>query len=260
MESIPLPQQLKVINLGKHRDSIIIEPCWPGYGTTLANALRRVMISSLPGSAVIAVKVISASHEFSALAGVKEDIVDIMLNLKRLRMKVHSIEPVTILLKASGEKKVTAADIKATSDVEIINKDLHLATLTEKKAELEMELTVRQGRGYVPVENREKEKAELGHIAVDAIFTPIVKVGFNIEDVRVGQTTNYDKITFDIETDGTISPQEAIQEASKILVDHFNFILTERTKTAEDNVIVVEVAEESDKKVAKKRGRPKKEI
>ncbi len=260
MESIPLPKNLRVINLGKNHDSIVIEPCFPGYGTTLANTLRRVMISSLPGSAVTAVKVVGVSHEFSSLPGIKEDLVEILLNLKRLRLKVYNVEPVKILLKASGEKEVMAGDIKTTSDVEIINKDLHLATLTEKKAELEMELTVRQGRGYVPVENREKEKAELGQIAVDAIFTPIVKVGFNIEDVRVGQVTNYDKITFDIETDGTISPLQSVQEASKILVDHFNFILSERTKTLELETITVDVVEELDKKVVKKRGRPKKEI
>ncbi|MFH1111631.1 MAG: DNA-directed RNA polymerase subunit alpha [Patescibacteria group bacterium] len=260
MESLPLPQHLKVINLGKHHDSITIEPCFPGYGITLANALRRVMISSLPGAAVTAVKVVSVSHEFSSIPGVKEDVVDILLNLRRLRLIVHNSEPVKIILKASGEREVTATDIKTTSDVEIISKDLHIATLTEKKAELEMELTVRQGRGYVPVESSDKEKEELGQIAVDAIFTPIVKVGFNIEDVRVGQTTNFDRIIFDIETDGTVSPLEAICEASKILINHFNFIINEDSSVGESVAATDETIVEENKPVAKKRGRPKKEI
>ncbi|MFH1866807.1 MAG: DNA-directed RNA polymerase subunit alpha [Patescibacteria group bacterium] len=261
MESLPLPKVVQVVNKGNHYDSIIIEPCWPGYGTTLANALRRVLLSSLPGAAVTMVKINNVSHEFSTLPGVKEDVVDIMLNLKLLRLKVFSDEPVKIQLKASGEKIVTAKDIKSTSDVEVINKDLLIATLTEKKAELDIELTVANGRGYSPVESREKEKIELGQIAIDSIFGPVIKVGFNVEDVRVGQVTNFDKITLEVETDGTISPLEAVKEASKILVDHFNFIVNQSAgETKEETPVVEAVAEEEGKKVAKKRGRPKKEV
>lgn len=261
MTSIPLPNQINVVNVGKNHDQIIIEPCWPGYGTTLANALRRALLSSLPGGAVTAVKVTGVSHEFSSLPGVKEDLVDIILNLKRLRLKVLSAEPVKIVLQVSGEKEVRAADIKTTSDVEIINKDLHIATLTDKKATLDMELVVQQGRGYVPVESRENEKVELGQIAVDAIYTPIIRVGFHVEDVRVGQVTNFDKIILDIETDGTITPLEAVKQASQILVDHFNFMTEQQVDSMTTKEELVEsVMTDVEQRPVKKRGRPKKEV
>ena len=259
MESLPLPQHIKVINKGLNHDLVVIEPCWPGYGTTLGNSLRRVLLSGLPGAAVTSVKINSVNHEFSSLPGVKEDVIDIILNLKRLRLKIFSDVPVKISLKASGEGQVTAKNIKATSDVEIINHDLHIATLTDKKAELDMELTVANGRGYLPVEAREKEKMELGQIAMDAIFSPVVHVGFSVEDTRVGQVTNFDKVTMDVSTDGSISPLEAVKQASQILVDHFNFIAQGQAPATEAETEAEAETSVDDKPAAKKRGRPKKE-
>lgn len=222
MEEIQLPQKVEIIKSQGNRATLVIEPCFPGYGLTLGNTLRRVLLSSLSGGAVTAVKIKGVDHEFSALPFVKEDVVDIILNLKQLRLKVHKKEPVKITLKVKGEKEVKGHDIKTGSDVEIANPDLHIATLTDKKAELEMEITVSQGRGYKPVEQREEEKREIGEIAVDAIFTPIKNVSYKIENIRVGEMTNFDKLNIDLETDGTVSPKEALEEAAKILVNHFS--------------------------------------
>ena len=156
MEQIPLPQNITSEELAGARARIVIEPCYPGYGTTLGNALRRVLLSSLPGAAVTAIKINGVDHEFSSLPGVVEDVVDILLNIKQVRLKVFSAEPVKINLKVTGEKKVTAGDLQVTSDVKVLNPDLHLMTLTDKKASIDMELIVQQGRGYIPVEAREK--------------------------------------------------------------------------------------------------------
>lgn len=225
MEHIPLPTKMD-IEQGKTKNhaKVVIQPCFPGYGTTLGNALRRVLLSSLPGAAVTGYKIKGANHEFSALPNVKEDMVEISLNLKQLRLKVHSTEPVRLTLQAKGEKVVTAAEIKTTSDVEIINKDLQIATLTDKNATFEMELLVSQGRGYVPTEAMEEQNQETDIILLDSIFTPMKSVGIKIDNVRVGQMTNYEKLILDIETDGTIEPAEAVAQANQVLLDHFNFI------------------------------------
>lgn len=212
---------------------VTVEPCHYGYGTTLGNALRRVILSSLPGAAVTAVKIKGVQHEFSTIPHVKEDVVEIILNLKQLRMKVFSAEPVRLTLKADGEKEVAAKDIEKSADVEIANPDLHIAELTNKNAELEMEIFVSQGRGYVPVEAREKEKTEVGMIAVDSIFAPIKNIGYKVENVRVGDITNYDKLILDIETDGTIKPEEALRQSAQILIDHFNLFLDGQKKEKE---------------------------
>ena len=228
MENIPLPSKIEIAEgKTKHQSIISIYPCHPGFGTTIGNALRRVLISSLPGAAVTAFKIKGVSHEFSTVPHVKEDIVEIALNLKQLRLKVYSEEPVRLELKAKGEKKVTAKDIKTSSDVEVGNPDLLIATLTDKDAELELEMIVSQGRGYVPTETREKENIEVDMIMIDSIFTPIRNVGIQIENVRVGQMTNYEKLILTIETDGTISPSEALYQANNVLLDHFNCIAGE---------------------------------
>lgn len=234
MENIPLPSKIEVLP-GKNANeaTISIQPCHPGYGTTLGNALRRVLISSLPGAAVTAFKIKGVSHEFSAIDNVKEDVVEISLNLKQLRVKVFSAEPVRLELKAKGEKKVTAKDIKASSDVEIANPDLLIATLTNKNAELDMEIIVTQGRGYVPTESREKENLETDMIMIDSIYTPIKNVGIAIENVRVGQMTNYENLLLKIETDGTITPAEALAQATQVLIDHFQFIASQPGSLAE---------------------------
>lgn len=272
MDTIALPDKYEVTKTGEHQADITIEPCFPGYGTTLGNALRRVLLSSLAGAAVTAVNIKGVTHEFSTVPGVKEDIVELLLNLKRLRFKLHGTEETKVTLKVKGEKKVKAKDIKATSDVEIVNGEADIATITTKDAELEMELTIQSGRGYVPVENMDNKKLTLGTIAVDAIFTPVRNVNFNVENVRVGQMTNYDKLVLSISTDGSISPQEALQIASQMLVDHFKHIATfgsgetptavsdsastEIEQKAEGDTTLTEKVEEKPKK---KRGRPKKE-
>jgi len=222
--NISLPTTLKIENLKEHKAAISIEPCFPGYGVTLGNSLRRVLLSSIEGAAITSFKVVGAEHEFSTLPFVKEDLVEIMLNLKTVRLKMFSDEPVTLSLSIKGEKVVTAGDIAKNSDVEIVNPDAVIATLTDKKASLEMEFIVEKGMGYVTVEERAKEKVALGTIMVDALFTPLVNVGFDIVNVRVGQMTDYEKVVLNVETDGTITPQEAVARANDILVEHFNFI------------------------------------
>jgi DNA-directed RNA polymerase subunit alpha len=234
MEDILLPSKIELIPGKTAREATLeVAPCFHGYGTTLGNALRRVMLSSLPGAAVTAVKIKGAQHEFSAVPGVKEDVLEMVLNLKSLRLRVFSDETVRLSLKVKGEKEVTAEDIDATSDVEIVNPDLHIATLTEKGAELEMEIFVSKGRGFVTTEERSKEKPELGVIAIDSIFTPVREVGYRVENVRVGEITNYDKLIMTIETDGTIAPEEALDQTLKILLDHFSLILHRSAAPAE---------------------------
>lgn len=276
MEPIILPSKIE-IKKGElpNTATVIVEPCYYGYGTTLGNALRRVILSSLPGAAVTAVKIKGVQHEFSAIPHVKEDVIDVILNLKQLRMKVYSQEPVKLFLKFKGEGSVKAKDIEKSSDVEIVNPDLHIATLTNKNSELEMEIAVAQGRGYVPVEARVREKLDLGSIAVDSIFTPVKNIGYRVENVRVGDITNYDKLILDIETDGSITPEEAVRQSAMILIDHFNLFLEdpaalkekpskeEREKLKENNEELKEVKkdegeEEPEKEVKKKRGKVKK--
>ena len=227
MEDILLPSKIEIVPSDRDNESILVmEPFFHGYGHTVGNALRRVLLSSLQGAAVTAVKIKGASHEFQAIPNVKEDVLEIILNLKQLRLKVYSDEPVKLTLHAKGDKKVTGKDIQANSDVEIANPGLHIATLTDKTGELEMEITVAKGRGYVATEERGKERGELGTIAVDALYSPIRSVGYKVDDVRVGQVTNYDKLTLNIETDGTVDADEAIRQSAKILIDHFALLTT----------------------------------
>lgn len=225
METIFLPSKMYFTPGATESEAVLtIEPLHHGYGTTVGNALRRVLLSSLPGAAVTAMKVKGAQHEFSAVSGVKEDVLDIMLNLKKLRMRVHSDEPVVLKLQKKGEGPVTADDITANADVEIVNKDLVIATLTDAKTTLDMEITVSKGRGYLPTEEREKAPNEIGVIAIDAMFSPVRTVGLKVENTRVGEITNYDKLLMTIGTDGSITPQEAVEQATKIMLNHFTWI------------------------------------
>src|SRR3989344_4382411 len=225
MQPIPLPNKVNFIEETGNHYVFVVEPLYPVYGTTLGNALRRVLLSSIPGAAVTAFKIRGIDHEFSTIPNVREDVIEMMLNLKQLRLKVFSAEPVTLLLQTKGEKEITAADFEASDQVEIINKDLHIATLDNKSAEFEMEVIVQQGRGYVPVEQRESERPEIGKIAVDAVYSPIRNVSYDVESVRVGQMTNFDKLTLTIDTDGSITGQDALDFASRILLDHFTVLL-----------------------------------
>ncbi len=271
MEPIILPSKIEIKKGKLPNEAVItVEPCYYGYGTTLGNALRRVILSSLPGAAVTAVKIKGVQHEFSAIPHVKEDVIEIILNLKQLRMKVYSTEPVRLTLKVKGEREVKAKDIEKSSDVDIVNPDLHIATLTNKNADLEMEIFVSQGRGYVPVEAKEKEKLEVGMIAIDSIFTPIRNIGYRVENVRVGDITNYDRLILDIETDGTITPEEALRQGAELLINHFKLFI-EGPKEDEESKEAEEIKEEKieakkeeakeeavEEKAKKKRGRPKK--
>jgi DNA-directed RNA polymerase subunit alpha len=225
METIFLPSKMHFTPGAVASEAVLtIEPLHHGYGTTVGNSLRRVLLSSLPGAAVTAMKIKGVQHEFSTVPGVKEDVLDIMLNLKKLRMKVHSEEPVTLKLVTSKEGVVTAALIEKNADVEIANPELELATVTDGKSTLDMEITVSRGRGYVPTEERDSAPTEIGVISVDAMFSPVRNVGFRVENTRVGEITNYDKLIMNITTDGTVTPQEAVEQATKILLNHFTWI------------------------------------
>lgn len=224
MEQIPLPNQAQVNHLGGNSYEVTLEPLYPGYGVTIGNAIRRVLLSSMPGGAVTAVKIKYVDHEFSTVPNVKEDVIQIILNLKQLRLKSFSREPVRLKLQKKGEGAVTAADITGNDQIEITNPELHICTLDNKSADLDMELVVEQGRGYVPVEARENEKHEAGMLSIDAIYSPVRSVFFDVSHVRVGQITNFDKLVLRMETDGTISGNEAMDIASHILVDHFTML------------------------------------
>ncbi len=220
---INLPE-LKEISTDGYTSSFAIEPLHPGYGMTLGNSMRRVLLSSLAGAAVTAVKIEGASHEFSTIKGVREDMIEVILNLKQLRLRFQGDEPAHLSLVKTGTGPVTAKDIKAPSGVEVVNQDLVIANLDGAKSKIEMEIRVEQGRGYVPVESRTSEKLPVGMIAVDALYTPIKRVRYNIENTRVGQMTNLDKLVLEVETDGTITAKDAITQAAEILVGHFQVV------------------------------------
>lgn len=249
---INLPQKVTFKETGKNSQQAIIGPCYPGYGITLGNSLKRVLLSSLDGGAVYAVKIKGVQHEFSTISHVAEDVLEIILNLKELNFKIHTNEEVKISLDVKGKKEVTAQDIKLTSDVELVNLDAHIATLTDSKAELKMDIFVKKGKGYWPIEDR-NEEAELGVIAIDSFFGPIKKIGLHIENTRVEQMTNYENIILDIETNGTITPQDALNNATKILIDQFTAIYS-NLGGKEEEVEVKEVKKEKkeSKKVEKK--------
>lgn len=233
--TIPLPTTIETIKEEKNKQVFLIKPCFPGYGTTMGSALRRVLLSSLDGAAVVAVKIKKALHEFSTLPYIKEDVIDIVLNIKLLRFKMISDkDEIELNLKIKGEKKVIAKDIEKSADVEILNPDLHIATLTDKKAELEIKFIIKKGKGYLLSEEQEKEKKEIGLIYVDALFSPVQNVSFEVENIRVGKRTDFDQLTLTIETDGSLSPKEALEKSATILVEHFSLFAP---KTEESKVI-----------------------
>jgi len=244
--TLPFPQGVNFIKKEKNIATFEIEGLYPGYGITLGNALRRVLLSSLEGAAVTSVKIKGVSHEFTTLPGILEDVVLITLNLKKLRFKMNTTEPQILTISKSGKGEVKGADIKTTPEVEVVNKDQLIATLTSEKAKIDMELKVEKGIGYEPIEMREEKAKTIGEILLDAIFTPIRKVRFNVENMRVGKRTDFEKLTITIETDGTITPKEAMEKAIKILLDQFNFIL-ENIETEQRE------KEEEEKKKRKKR-------
>lgn len=270
MQTIALPQKIKFTKgEEKNRSLVIIEPCYPGYGITLGNSIRRVLLSSLPGAAVVGVKIKGADHEFTNIPNIKEDVLEIILNLKQLRLKVHSDEVVKLELNVHGEKEAKAGDIEKNSLVEIINPSLVLARITDMAGNLSMEIYVSKGRGYETIESRTEKNREIGCIEMDSVFSPVLSVGINIENVRVGKMTNWDKLILNILTDGTITPEEAFGGAVNVLINQFNALLGEKEdmeKKEEKSEIITKITEvkkeegagETEEEPKKKRGRPRK--
>jgi len=222
----------------------VIEPLERGYGITLGNSLRRVLLSSLPGAAVTSVKIENVLHEFSTIPGVLEDTTEIILNLKKLSMKIHSEEPQTLIIAATEPGVVKAGDIQAPADVEILNPDLHIATL-EEDGRLYIEMTAVNGRGYVPADRNKEPGQPIGVIPIDSLFSPIRRVNYKVEDTRVGQHTDYDKLSFEVWTDGSILPDEAISLGAKVLSKHLSLFINLTEEVAE--VEILDEKEEDDK-------------
>ncbi len=256
---IPLPQLPKIIEKDENKAVFVMEGLYPGYGVTLGNALRRVLLSSLSGVAVTRVKIKGAQHEFATLSGITEDVITICLNLKKLRFRLHSAEPQQATLRVQGEKEAKGSDFKLPTQLELVNKDLHIATLTDKKAELEMEITVQRGIGYEPREMREKEKLEIGQISLDAIYTPVQKVSFWVEDMRVGERTDFDKLFLEVATDGTMIPEQAFAEAAEILIKHFSLIIEQKEQWLEPSKKEVKEKKEAKPKKKAQKSEAKKE-
>ena len=225
----------------------VVEPLERGYGTTLGNSLRRILLSSLPGTAVTSIKIAGVQHEFSTIPGIKEDVTEIVLNIKSIIAKLHCEENKTVHIEASGECEVTAGDIKCDADVEILNPELHIATLGPD-ATLSMELTLSHGRGYVPADRNKPAQTIIGLIPVDSIYTPVRKVNYTVENTRVGDATDYDKLTLEVWTDGTIDARDAVSLGARILCDHFA-LFTDLSETMGSRSTVVEKAETQRDKV-----------
>ena len=225
----------------------VVEPLERGYGTTLGNALRRVLLSSLPGTAVTSIKIAGVQHEFCTIPGVKEDVTEIVLNVKAIIAKLHSEGVKTVYIEAAGECEVTAGDIKADGEVEVLNPELHIATLGPG-ASLNMELTLSQGRGYDPAERNKTAQTIIGVIPVDSVYTPVRKVNYTVENTRVGDRTDFDKLTLEVWTNGTIDPRDAVSLGARILVDHF-LLFTDLSETMGSASTVVEKAESQRDKV-----------
>ncbi|QQR65183.1 DNA-directed RNA polymerase subunit alpha [Candidatus Kaiserbacteria bacterium] len=223
--NVALPSKPRVIKEEEFSGVFEIDGLYPGYGHTLGNSLRRIILSSLPGAAITQVKIEGVQHEFSTIAGIKEDVVTILLNLKRVRLLMHSDTPLTISLKASGAQVVTAAQISTPSQITILNPEQKIAEITEKGTTLDLEVTVEHGLGYVPREVHQKEKVDIGTIALDAVFTPIRRVNYEVENMRVGDRTDYNRLRVFIETDGTLTPRQALENSIEIMVHQLKAII-----------------------------------
>lgn len=230
----------------KDYGKFVVEPLERGYGTTLGNSLRRILLSSLPGAAVTSVKIDGILHEFSTIPGVKEDVTEIILNLKKLAVRINSENSKRVIINAVGPKIVTAGDIIADSDLEIFNPDLHIATL-EENATLVMEINISRGRGYVPAEQNKTESMPIAVIPVDSIYTPVRKVNFTVENTRVGQVTDYDKLILEVWTDGSITPKEGVSIGAKIMQEHLKLFI-DLTDSMEAMEIMVEKEEDQKEK------------
>ncbi|MBU6232106.1 MAG: DNA-directed RNA polymerase subunit alpha [Patescibacteria group bacterium] len=250
---VVLPSKPKIIREEGPSGTYEIDGLYPGYGHTLGNSLRRIILSSLPGAAVTKVKISGVEHEFSTIDGVKEDVITILLNLKKLRIRLDTDEPQVLTLKAKGQKDVSAADIEVPGQAEILNKDQHIASITEKGAELDIEITAEKGLGYVSKDVIQKERVEIGTITLDAAFTPIRKANYEVENMRVGDRTDFNRLRITIDTDGTISPREALEKSIALMVSQLKAVIgfrEEEAAEAEDGA-KADADEDSDKKSGK---------
>lgn len=238
-KQVLLPSKPRIVSEEEFSGTYEIDGLYPGYGHTLGNSLRRIILSSLPGAAITSVKIDGVEHEFSSIKGVKEDVIALILNLKKVRIKILSDEPQVLELKVKGVKDVSAGDIKVPGQVEILNPELHLASLSDKDTELNIEIRVEKGLGYVPKDVLQKERTEIGHIALDAIFSPIRRVNYEVENMRVGDRTDFNKLKIFIETDGTLTPREALEESIVIMITQLKAIVGFK----EPEVVVEEVKE-----------------
>ncbi len=232
--SIILPSKPKIVSEEKFSGMYEIDGLYPGYGHTLGNSLRRIILSSLPGAAITAVKIAGVSHEFSTIPGVKEDVIMLILNLKKVRISLLTDEPQTLTLKIKGAKDVKAEDIVCPGQASILNGDLHIATLTDKNAELDIEMRVSRGLGYVPKEVLEKERVDIGEITLDAVFTPIRRVNYEVENMRVGNRTDFNRLKIFIETDGTITPKEALEHSIRTMIAQLKAIVGFKEEVVEE--------------------------
>ena len=217
--------QVRKLETSANYGKFDIEPLDPGFGTTLGNTLRRVLLSSLWGAAVTSIQIDGVAHEFTAIPHVKEDVTEVILNLKKLCLKSFTEDPVTLILDVKGPAEVRASNIQASSDVEIVNPDLYICTLDSNKGRLRMELTVERGKGYVPAERNKKEGQPIGVIPIDAIFSPVEKANFTVEKTRVGQSTDFDRLIIEVWTDGTMSPEEAVSHSAELFTQHLNLFV-----------------------------------
>ncbi len=222
--NVTLPSKPRVVKEEEFQGIYEIDGLYPGYGHTLGNSLRRIILSSLPGAAVTHVKIDGVKHEFDAIDGVKEDVITLLLNIKRIRLALHGEEPVTMTLKADKMGVITAGEIKAPSQIEILSKEQPIAEITAKGVSLEIEMTVARGLGYVPREVHQKDKMDIGAIAMDAVFTPIRRANYEVENMRVGDRTDYNRLRLFIETDGTMSPKEAVEKSVEIMIHQLKAI------------------------------------
>ncbi len=251
--SIILPTKPRAVKDEPTRGIFEIDNLYPGYGHTLGNSLRRIVLSSLPGAAITSIKIEGADHEFSVLDGVREDVITIILHLKQLRFKIHSDEAQEITLSVKGSKKVTAADIKTSSQVEVLNPELYIAEITDKSGALNITMRIERGLGFVTKEEHQRAKVEIGTIAVDAIFTPIRRVSYEVENMRVGDNTNHNRLRLNIETDGSITPREALNRSIRIMIEQLDAMLDHeiRNVVMDDETPVEKSDEEESEKPAK---------
>ncbi len=247
LTNVVLPSKPKIVKEEGLTGIYEIDGLYPGYGHTLGNSLRRIILSSLPGAAITKVKIAGVEHEFSTIEGVKEDVINVLLNLKRLRLRVTGDEAQIVYIKAKGAKILTGKDVEVPGQVEVLNPELHIAELTSKTAELDIEATVQKGLGYVPKEVIEKDRVDIGAISLDAIFTPIRRVNYEVENMRVGDRTDFNRLRISIETDGTLTPHEALEQSIGIMIHQLKAIVGFK-----EEEVVIETEKEEDA--------PKKEI